>query len=41
MSFQDIFQSSFLEKLQSVSLIDMVLSLALAFCLGLFYFLRL
>ena len=38
MSFQDIFQSSFLEKLQSVSLIDMVLSLALAFCLGLFIF---
>ena len=38
MSFQDIFQSSFLEKLQSVSLIDMVLSLALAFFLGLFIF---
>ncbi len=39
MSFNDIFKSSFLENITSVSLIDMVLTLALAFGLGLFIFL--
>ena len=39
MSFQDIFKSSFLENIGSVSLLDMVLALALAFGIGLFIFL--
>lgn len=39
MSFQDIFKSSFLENIASVSILDMVLSLALAFCIGMFIFL--
>ena len=39
MTFQDIFKSSFLENITSVSLLDMVLSMALAFGLGLFIFL--
>lgn len=39
MSFQDIFKSSFLENVASVSILDMVLSLALAFCIGMFIFL--
>ena len=39
MTFQDIFKSSFLENINSVSLLDMVLSMALAFGLGLFIFL--
>ncbi len=39
MSFQDIFKSSFLENVASVSLLDMVLALALAFGIGLFIFL--
>ena len=39
MSFQDIFKSSFLEKVASVSLLDMGLALILAFGLGLFIFL--
>lgn len=39
MSFQDIFKSSFLENVSSVSLLDMGLSLVLAFGLGLFIFL--
>ena len=39
MSFNDIFKSSFLENLTSVSMLDMVLVMALAFCLGLFIFL--
>lgn len=38
MTFQDIFKSSFLENVSSVSLLDMVIALALAFCLGLFIF---
>ena len=38
-TFQDIFKSSFLERLDAVSLPDAVLALALAFCLGLFIFL--
>lgn len=36
MSFSDIFKSSFLENITSVSLLDMVIALALAFGLGLF-----
>ncbi len=39
MRFQDIFKSSFLEKVASVSLLDMGLALILAFGLGLFIFL--
>ena len=39
MTFQDIFKSSFLENINSVSLLDMVISMALAFGLGLFIFL--
>ena len=38
MTFNDIFKSSFLENVTSVSLLDMVISLALAFGLGLFIF---
>ena len=39
MTFQDIFKSSFLENVSSVSLLDMVVALVLAFGLGLFIFL--
>ena len=39
MTFQDIFKSSFLERLDAVSLPDAAIALALAFCLGLFIFL--
>ena len=39
MSFNDIFKSSFLENIASVSIFDMVLSLVLAFGLGVFIFL--
>lgn len=39
MSFNDIFKSSFLENITSVSPLDMVISLALAFGIGLFIFL--
>ena len=39
MGFNDIFRSSFLENVSSVSLLDMGIALALAFCLGLFIFL--
>lgn len=39
MSFNDIFKSSFLENVNSVSLLDMVIALLLAFCLGMFIFL--
>ena len=35
-TFQDIFKSSFLENVNSVSLLDMLLALALAFGLGMF-----
>lgn len=38
MTFKDIFKSSFLENVTSVSLLDMGIALALAFCLGLFIF---
>ena len=36
--FNDIFKSSFLENMTSVSMVDMVIVLALAFGLGLFIF---
>ncbi len=39
MNFSDIFKSSFLENIASVSILDMVISLALAFCIGMFIFL--
>ena len=39
MTFQDIFKSSFLENVSSVSLLDMGLALTLAFGLGIFLFL--
>lgn len=38
-TFQDIFKSSFLERMYSVSMPDMVLALVLSFLLGLFIFL--
>ena len=38
-TFQDIFKSSFLERLDSVSLLDTAIALSLAFFLGLFIFL--
>ncbi|HHU12435.1 MAG TPA: DUF4956 domain-containing protein [Clostridiaceae bacterium] len=38
MTFQDIFKSSFIERFDSVPLIDMTVALLLAFCLGLFIF---
>jgi len=38
MNFNDIFKSSFLENVTSVSLLDMTVALALAFGLGLFIF---
>lgn len=39
MTFNDIFKSSFLENVNSVSILDMAIALALAFGLGLFIFL--
>lgn len=39
MTFNDIFKSSFLENINSVSVFDMVLALVLAFGLGMFIFL--
>ncbi|MCR5575959.1 MAG: DUF4956 domain-containing protein [Oscillospiraceae bacterium] len=38
MTFSDIFKSSFLENVNAVSLLDMVLAMVLAFGLGLFIF---
>ena len=38
MSFSDIFKSSFLENVNAVSLLDMVLAMVLAFGVGLFIF---
>lgn len=38
MNFKDIFKSSFLENITSVSILDMVIALALAFGIGLFIF---
>ena len=39
MNFNDIFKSSFLENISSVSILDMAIALALAFSLGMFIFL--
>lgn len=39
MTFDDIFKSNFLSNITSVTVLDMVLSLFLAFCLGVFIFL--
>lgn len=39
MNFNDIFKSSFLENMNSVSMVDMAIALVLAFCLGMFIFL--
>ena len=39
MTFQDIFKSSFLDNVTSISVLDMVLSMVLAFAIGLFIFL--
>ncbi|MBQ6734710.1 MAG: DUF4956 domain-containing protein [Lachnospiraceae bacterium] len=39
MTFQDIFKSSFLENVSSISILDMVLAMALAFAIGLFIYL--
>ena len=39
MTFQDIFKSSFLENVTSVSILDMAIALVLAFGLGMFIFL--
>ena len=38
MTFKDIFKSSFLENVTAVSILDIVLALVLAFCLGLLIF---
>ncbi len=38
MTFQDIFKSSFLENVTSISILDMGIALLLALCLGLFIF---
>ena len=38
MTFNDIFKSSFLDNMTSVSYLDMALALTLAFCVGLFIF---
>ena len=38
MSFNDIFKSSFLQNVSAIEPLDMVLALALAFCVGLFIF---
>ena len=39
MTFDDIFKSSFLDNVSSISILDMGLALILAFCLGLFIYL--
>ena len=39
MTFSDIFKSSFLENVTSISILDMVLTIVLSFCVGLFIFL--
>jgi uncharacterized membrane protein YhiD involved in acid resistance len=38
MNFSDIFKSDFLENISSVSIFDMVITLVLAFCIGVFIF---
>ncbi|GAA0808049.1 hypothetical protein GCM10008910_49290 [Faecalicatena orotica] len=39
MTFNDIFKSSFLENVSSISILDMLIALVLAFGLGMFIFL--
>ena len=39
MTFDDIFKSSFLENVSSVSVIDMLLTIVLSFGIGVFIFL--
>ncbi len=39
MTFSDIFKSGFLDNVTSVTMLDIVLALAISFCLGLFIFL--
>ena len=39
MNFNDIFKSSFLENISSVSILDMAVALALAFGISMFIFL--
>ena len=39
MTFNDIFKSSFLENIASVSILDMAVALVLAFGIGMFIFL--
>ena len=39
MTFNDIFKSSFLENVISISILDMVIAMALAFAIGMFIFL--
>ena len=38
MTFDDIFKSSFLENVTSVSIVDILITLAIAFCIGIFIF---
>ena len=38
MTFKDIFKSSFLENMASVSILDMIIALTLALCIGIFIF---
>lgn len=38
MNFSDIFKSSFLENVESVSILDMIITLVLSFAIGLFIF---
>ena len=38
MNFNDIFKSSFLENVSSISMLDMLLALVLSFCIGMFIF---
>ena len=37
-SFSDIFKSSFLDNVTSISILDMLIAMVLSFCLGLFIF---
>ncbi|MGN0324789.1 MAG: DUF4956 domain-containing protein [Lachnospiraceae bacterium] len=39
MNFDDVFKSSFLENVASVSILDMLLTIVLSFCIGMFIFL--
>ena len=38
MTFNDVFKSSFLQNVTSVSVVDMIIAMVLAFCIGLFIF---